>query len=161
MVNRKLANHRVEIDFSTRESQVLPDWAEPNMAGPGRRMLCALIRQFLFPRPVNVRASVRPLRYLCKSGRMHLSAEPVELLEVHDQWRPLVRIDTIGVTFHEQIRMDVDALDPHFDQADEAAQFVTVFANAVNCRNDSFELNWTFECARCLDSIGPHPRSPR
>jgi hypothetical protein len=68
---------------------------------------------------------------------MHLSAEPIELLEAHNQWRPLIRIDPIGVTLHEQIGMDVNALDPHFDQTEEAAQFFTVFADAVSCRNDS------------------------
>jgi hypothetical protein len=36
------------------------------------------------------------------------------------QWRPLIRIDPIGVTLHEQIGMDVKALDPHFDQTEAA-----------------------------------------
>ena len=31
------------------------------------------------------------------------------------QWQPTIRIDPIGVTLHEQIGMDVKALDPHFD----------------------------------------------
>ena len=79
---------------------------------------------------------------------MQLSAEPIDLLETHNQWRPLIRIDPIGVTLHEQIGMDVNALDPHFDQTEEAAQFFTVFADAVSCRNDSFELDWAFERAR-------------
>jgi hypothetical protein len=52
------------------------------------------------------------------------------------------------VTLHEQIGMDVNALDPHFDQTEEAAQFFTVFADAVSCRNDSFELDWAFERAK-------------
>ena len=47
---------------------------------------------------------------------MQLSAEPIDLLEAHNQWRPLIWIDPIGVTLHEQIGMDVNALDPHFDQ---------------------------------------------
>ena len=63
------------------------------------------------------------------------------------QWRPLIRIDPIGVTLHEQIGMDVKALHPHFDQTEEAAPFLTVFAEAVSCRNDSFELDWAFEHA--------------
>ena len=69
------------------------------------------------------------------------------------QWRPLIRIDPIGVTLHGQIGMDVKALDPHFDQTEEAAPFLTVFAEAVSCRNDSFELDWAFEHARCPDGI--------
>jgi hypothetical protein len=60
---------------------------------------------------------------------MQLSAEPIDLLEAHNQWRPLIRIDPIGVTLHEQIGMDANALDPHFDQTEEAARFFTVFAN--------------------------------
>ena len=32
---------------------------------------------------------------------MHLFAEPIELLEAHNQWRPLIRIEPIGVTLHE------------------------------------------------------------
>jgi hypothetical protein len=32
--------------------------------------------------------------------------------------------------------MNVNALDPHFDQTEEAAQFFTVFADAVGRRND-------------------------
>jgi hypothetical protein len=52
---------------------------------------------------------------------MHLPAESIELLEAHDQWRPLVRIDFIRVACHKQIGMNVNALDAHFDQTDEAA----------------------------------------
>jgi hypothetical protein len=40
---------------------------------------------------------------------MQLTAEPIDLREAHNQWRPLVRIDPIGVTLHEQIGMDVNA----------------------------------------------------
>ena len=47
--------------------------------------------------------------------------------------------------------MDVNALDPHFDQSEEAAQFFTVFADAVSRRNDSFELDW-FGCFNFLNS---------
>jgi hypothetical protein len=46
--------------------------------------------------------------------------------------------------------MDVNALDPRFDQIEEAAQFFTVFADAVSRRNDSSELDWTFERAWAL-----------
>jgi len=37
------------------------------------------------------------------------------------------------VTLHEQIGMDVKALDPHFDQTEEAAPFLTVFADRGIC----------------------------
>ena len=57
--------------------------------------------------------------------------------------------------------MNVNALDPHFDQTEEAAQFFTVFADAVSRRNDSFELDWTFERARSPDGIGYHSRHSR
>ena len=53
--------------------------------------------------------------------------------------------------------MDVKALDPHFDQTEEAAQFFTVFADAVSCRNDSFELDWPFERARSPDGASELP----
>jgi hypothetical protein len=79
---------------------------------------------------------------------MHLAAETIELLEIHDQRRPLVGIDPIGMTFDEQIRMDVNALDAHLDQADKAAQLVAIFADAVDCHDGSFELDRTFERAR-------------
>lgn len=55
----------------------------------------------------------------------------------------------------------MDALDPYFEQADEAAHFVTVFANVVSRRNRCFELNWTFESTRCLDVIESHLRRSR
>jgi hypothetical protein len=57
--------------------------------------------------------------------------------------------------------MDVNALDPHFDQTEEAAQFFTVFADAVSRRNDSFDLDWTFQRARSPDGIGYHSRHSR
>ena len=53
--------------------------------------------------------------------------------------------------------MDVSALNPHFDQTEEAAQFFTVFADAMSCRNDSFELDWAFKHARSPDGASGLP----
>lgn len=69
-----------------------------------------------------VRAWVTGLPMRC----WHLCAGPAELLEVHDQGRPLVRIDPVRMVFHEQVGMHADALDPQLVQVREAAQRVAV-----------------------------------
>jgi len=62
---------------------------------------------------------------------MHLFAKPIKLLEIHNQWRPLVGI----MTFDKQIWMNVHALDSHFDQTDEATQFnVRGFHTVLFCK---------------------------
>jgi hypothetical protein len=41
---------------------------------------------------------------------MNLTAQAIEFLEVHDERRPLVRVDAIGVARDQQIRMNVHSL---------------------------------------------------
>src|SRR5436190_11194648 len=55
------------------------------------------------------------LRKFRKRGMMNLSAEPVEFTETHDQWPPLVGVDTIAIRFHQNFRMRVNTNNPQFD----------------------------------------------
>lgn len=56
--------------------------------------------------------------------------------------------------------MDVNTLNSYLNQRQEAAQLITVFADAMGCCDDCFKLNRTFKCACSLDRIRIHTRHP-
>lgn len=101
-----------------------------------------LIRDLLdLPRAINIRASVQDFGNLTEGRCMYLGGrKPVEALEAHDQWAPLVRVDAIGVAFHQHLLSDMHTLDPHLEQFNPASDFFVVLSKVFDVLDDRFEL---------------------
>ena len=83
----------------------------------------------------------------CESRFMNLVAEAVVSLEAHDQRAPLVGIDPIGYTLHQDVRVNVNARHADFEADDPTASDIIVFHEIMFRGNDALHLDRTFQDA--------------
>ena len=84
---------------------------------------------------------------------MHAIADFVELLKTHDQRLPLVRIDPVGFSGHQDRRIGMNPYDAHLDAERAVAQDRIVVRDAVNRLHPGFKLNRTLFHARGAHNI--------
>src|SRR5258705_4739049 len=87
--------------------------------------------------------------------------EPEELAEAHDEWTPLLRIDAIGVTTHDDRLVEVNAYDPHLERDQGAASLHVALGETMLTFQHRLELHRTFPHARRADVERLHGREPR
>src|ERR1700749_5165578 len=80
---------------------------------------------------------------------MQLSrAQPVELLEAHDERTPSVRVYTILLPRHKDRVAEVNVLHSDFDVVYSPAQCLIVHPKVLNCLDDCLELDRALANAR-------------
>jgi hypothetical protein len=75
-------------------------------------------------------------------------------LEAHNQGPPFARIDTVGLTLHQQCFQDVDAPHANLENSNPPAHHFMVLSQAVRRSERGLKLNRTFANARRRDHFG-------
>ena len=75
---------------------------------------------------------------------MNLTAEAIELEEVHDERPPLVRVDVVPVAWREDRLVDVRSNDTNLN----GGRVVMGIADFCDARYGSFHLDWAFRDSR-------------